>query len=145
MFHEKQLWLWISGWFKMPEKLIVLKDLIIDRKSKYTLVASFVAERKKVDDMMKFLLKDSYYQKATHNSYAYRIQQENGSILEWKNDDGETWAWMCILRELQRENAINIVIVVTRYFGGIKLETDRYKNVIQACKMFFEKMKTKDV
>jgi putative IMPACT (imprinted ancient) family translation regulator len=74
----------------MPEKFIVLKDLIIDRKSKYTLVASRVENKQKVDDMMKYLLKDSYFRKATHNSYAYRIQQENGSILEGKNDDGET-------------------------------------------------------
>lgn len=141
MFLENQLWLWISGGFEMPEKFIVLKDLIIDRKSKYTLVASRVENKQKVDDMMKYLLKDSYFRKATHNSYAYRIQQENGSILEGKNDDGETWAGMCILRELQRENAVNIVIVVTRYFWGIHLQADRFKNVIDACKIFFEKMK----
>ena len=141
MFLENQLWLWIPGGFEMPEKFIVLKDLIIDRKSKYTLVASRVENKQKVDDMMKYLLKDSYFRKATHNSYAYRIQQENGSILEGKNDDGETWAWMCILRELQRENAVNIVIVVTRYFWGIHLQADRFKNVIDACKIFFEKMK----
>jgi putative IMPACT (imprinted ancient) family translation regulator len=48
---------------------------------------------------------------------------------------------MCILRELQRENAVNIVIVVTRYFWGIHLQADRFKNVIDACKIFFEKMK----
>jgi putative IMPACT (imprinted ancient) family translation regulator len=84
-------------------------------------------------------LKDEYFKNATHNSYAYRIKLENSSVLEWKNDDGETWAWMCILRELQRKNAVNIMIVVTRYFGWIKLQTDRFKNVIDACKIFFEK------
>jgi putative IMPACT (imprinted ancient) family translation regulator len=50
---------------------------------------------------------------------------------------------MCILRELQRENAINIMLIVTRYFGGIQLHTDRFKNVIDACKIFFEKEKKK--
>jgi putative IMPACT (imprinted ancient) family translation regulator len=48
---------------------------------------------------------------------------------------------MCILREIQRVNGVNLVLVVTRYFWGIKLETDRYKNVIDACKIFFEKIK----
>jgi len=48
---------------------------------------------------------------------------------------------MCILREIQRENGVNMLLVVTRYFGGIKLQTDRFKNVIDACKMFFEKIK----
>jgi hypothetical protein len=31
---------------------------------------------------MKELLKDDYFKKATHNSYAYRIKMENSSILE---------------------------------------------------------------
>jgi len=39
---------------------------------------------------MKEILRDKYFRKATHNTYAYRILQENGSILESKNDDGET-------------------------------------------------------
>jgi putative IMPACT (imprinted ancient) family translation regulator len=50
---------------------------------------------------------------------------------------------MCILRELQRENAVWIMIVVTRYFGWIQLHSDRFKNVIDACKLFFEKEKKK--
>jgi putative IMPACT (imprinted ancient) family translation regulator len=36
---------------------------------------------------MNILLKDKYFKKATHNSYAFRLQLENGSILEGKNDD----------------------------------------------------------
>ena len=78
----------------------------------------------------------------THNTYAYRIKLPNNSILESKNDDWETWAWMCILREIQRVGWVNMCIVVTRYFGWIKLETDRYKNVIDACKMFFDEIKS---
>jgi hypothetical protein len=31
---------------------------------------------------MKEILKDKYFQEADHNSYAYRIKLENGSILE---------------------------------------------------------------
>jgi hypothetical protein len=31
---------------------------------------------------MKELLKDKYFKNASHNSYAYRIKLENGSILE---------------------------------------------------------------
>jgi putative IMPACT (imprinted ancient) family translation regulator len=62
------------------------------------------------------------------------LQLENGSILEGKNDDWETGAWNCILRELQRENMVNIIVVVTRYFWWIHLNTDRFKNVINATK-----------
>jgi hypothetical protein len=31
---------------------------------------------------IKELLRDKYFRNATHNSYAYRIKLENGSILE---------------------------------------------------------------
>jgi putative IMPACT (imprinted ancient) family translation regulator len=65
---------------------------------------------------MKAILKDAYFRKSTHNTYAYRVLQQNGTILESKNDDGETAAGNCILRELQRSDAVNIIVVVTRYF-----------------------------
>lgn len=141
MFNDIQISLNIGWELKLPKKLIIFKEVIIDRKSKYTVVGWFVENYEQVWEFIKYLQKDKYFRDSTHNSYAYRIKNENGSILEWKNDDGETWAGMCILREIQRANGINMVLVVTRYFWGIKLETDRYKNVIDACKIFFDKIK----
>ena len=124
----------------LQKRLTIKKDIIIDRKSKYTLVAGYVTSREEVDELLKYILKDKYFRKATHNTYAFRVKLENSTILEWKNDDGETWAWMCILRELQRYNWVNMCIVVTRYFWWIKLQTDRFKNVIDACKIFLEEI-----
>lgn len=141
MFNENQFTLWFEGEFQMSEKSLTFKDIIVDRKSKYTIVGFFVDDEKDIKKYLKALKEDPYFRKATHNSYAYRIKQESGSIIEWKNDDGETGAGLCILREIQRENGINILLVVTRYFWGIKLQADRFKNVIDACKMFFEKVK----
>ncbi len=92
------------------------RDVIIDRKSKYTIVAYKVDSAEHVKEFFKQIKTESYFAKATHNSYAYRILQDNGSILEGKNDDGEQGAGMCILRELQRENATNTMLIVTRYF-----------------------------
>ena len=137
MFNENQIS--FSVWDeKTIQKDLILKNIVIDRGSKYTLVAKKVTSKKEVSEFTKNLLKDDYFRKATHNSYAYRIKLDNWSILESKNDDGEFWAWMCILRELQRENWTNMIIIVTRYFGWIKLENDRFKNVIDACKIFFK-------
>ena len=123
---------------KVQKKLEIIKDIIIDRKSKYTLVAGYVENKEDVSNFMKHLQGDKYFRKSTHNSYAYRLKQDNGSIVDGKNDDGETGAGMCILREIQRENYVNCIIVVTRYFGGIHLQSDRFKNVIDACKMYFK-------
>jgi putative IMPACT (imprinted ancient) family translation regulator len=47
---------------------------------------------------------------------------------------------MCILREMRRANAVNILIIVTRYFGGVHLQTDRFRHVIDATKSILEKM-----
>ena len=85
-----------------------------------------------------YLKSDKYFKKATHNSFAYRIKQENGSLLEGKNDDWEIWAGMCILREIQRADFVNIVVVVTRFFWWILLQADRFKNVINSVKIIFE-------
>ena len=128
-------------WWKSPNfKRKILQNVIIDRRSKYTVVWWYLETKTEIHEFMKDLLKDKYFQKATHNTYAYRIKLENGSILEWKNDDGETWAWNCILRELQRAEATNTLVVVTRYFWWIQLHSDRFKNVINATKEFLEKM-----
>ena len=118
--------------FKFKRK--VLQNIIVDRRSKYTVVWWYVRSKQEVSDFIKEILKDKYFNKASHNTYAYRIKLENWSILDWKNDDWEIWAWNCILRELQRENYINIIVVVTRYFWWIQLHADRFKNVINATK-----------
>lgn len=121
-------------WNKPKMKRKILKDIIIDRKSKYTVVYNYIESKDDLDDFIKIIKNDNYFKKATHNTYAYRILQENWSILEWKNDDWETWAWLCILREIQRANFVNVVVVVTRFFGWVMLQSDRFKHVINATK-----------
>lgn len=59
---------------------------------------------------------------ATHNCYAYRIGTGEHP-LEYFNDHGEPsgTAGKPILGAIQRLNLTNVVVVVTRYFGGKKL------------------------
>ena len=118
----------------------IMQNVIIDRKSKYTVVGGYVESKEEVKIFISELLKDKYFRKSTHNTFAYRIKLENGSILEWKNDDGETWAGNCVLRELQREEFINTIVVVTRYFWGIHLQADRFKNVIEGTKIILKEI-----
>ncbi len=119
----------------------VLQNIIIDRKSKYTVVWWYIEKKEEIKEFIWFLLSDKYFKKATHNSYAYRMKLDNWSILEWKNDDWETWAWNCILRELQRDNMVNTIVIVTRYFWWIHLNADRFKNVINATKKILKHKK----
>jgi uncharacterized YigZ family protein len=60
--------------------------------------------------------------RATHNCYAYRIGS-GGQPIEYYNDHGEPsgTAGKPILGGIQRLQLTNVVVVVTRYFGGKKL------------------------
>lgn len=119
----------------------IMQNIIVDRKSKYTAVAGFVESKEDVKKFMSELLRDKYFQKSTHNTYAFRVTLDNGCVLESKNDDGETWAGNCILRELQRSEFTNTLVVVTRYFGWVHLQADRFKNVIEATKIILDEIK----
>ena len=64
------------------------------------------------------------YYDATHNCFAYRLFWGHDEITRF-NDDGEPsgTAGKPILQAIVGQNATNIVVVVTRYFGGVKLGT----------------------
>ena len=68
------------------------------------------------------------YPDASHQPYAYRIQ-DAGTITEYSTDDGEPsgTAGRPILEVLQGGCLIDVLLVVTRYFGGRKLGTGRLR------------------
>ena len=131
------MWIWVS-----PGKDIqIWRDILVDRGSRYTVVVWKIWWRDDIKPFIKQLIKDSYFRKATHNSYSYRYKDTNGLIVEWKNDDGEQGAGMCILRELKRIEFLWGIVIVTRYFWGVQLHADRFKNVIEATKQVMEALK----
>src|SRR5699024_6630599 len=74
------------------------------------------------DEALEFIEQiNDKYKDATHNCYAYIINQ----IPEVKrySDDGEPQgsAGLPMLSVLEKENLKNIAVVVTRYYGGKKL------------------------
>lgn len=60
---------------------------------------------------------------ATHNVYAYVVGDNNN--IQRFSDDGEPsgTAGIPVLEVIKKEDLRNVVVVVTRYFGGIKLGT----------------------
>ncbi|NLX71443.1 MAG: YigZ family protein [Clostridiales bacterium] len=58
---------------------------------------------------------------ASHHCYAYAVRQE--SLVQRFSDDGEPsgTAGMPILQVINSRELQNVLVVVTRYFGGIKL------------------------
>lgn len=95
---------------------------IIEKKSKFISNIFYVEDaleaEKKIEEIKK------KYHDARHNTYAYRVLNENG-VLERQSDDGEPagTAGSPILGILQKRKLCNVLVVVTRYFGGILLGT----------------------
>lgn len=110
---------------------IQLHGIITDRGSRYSATACLIHNQEELKSALKRLKSNKKYAKATHNSYALRVQKGN-QIFEAKNDDGETGAGMLILRLLRKQNWVNCLIVVTRWYGGVKLHADRFKHLQNA-------------
>jgi uncharacterized YigZ family protein len=94
-------------------------DLFKDKNSKFYGYAFPVTDEGQVKSHIENLKKEHY--SARHWCYAYQIGTE--SIQYRVNDDGEpnNSAGMPIYGQIQSFNLTNILIVVIRYYGGVKL------------------------
>lgn len=63
------------------------------------------------------------YPDATHHCYAWKIEAADGQHHERFNDDGEpnNSAGRPILRQIHASELLNLLVVVLRYYGGVKL------------------------
>ena len=95
---------------------------IVEKKSKFIAEIYPVTNIQEVQNKIK-KLKKKYYD-AKHHCIAYRIIDE-GRIIERASDDGEPsgTAGAPMLNLLKGNNLCNVLVVVTRYFGGILLGT----------------------
>jgi putative IMPACT (imprinted ancient) family translation regulator len=62
-----------------------------------------------------------HHRKARHHSWACRLRDETGRVVEQARDDGEVGRPGMKLLELLRGAELEGVIVVSRFFGGVKL------------------------
>ncbi len=127
-------------WFeetKFTTDFALLTNVVTDRGSKFSASGGRIWwSKQEVKERLSTHLADKFFQKATHNSYAYRYKDQEGFIIEGKDDDGETWAGQVILSQLQRENIIDGIVIVTRYYGGKKLFADRFRHILDTTKAF---------
>ncbi|NLW22123.1 MAG: YigZ family protein [Tissierellia bacterium] len=95
------------------------EDEIIINKSRFIGYAMPInSEEEALDFIEKIRTK---HRDATHNVYAYVVGEENN--IQRFSDDGEPsgTAGIPALEVIKKEDLRNVVVVVTRYFGGIKL------------------------
>lgn len=136
---------------KCPE--IVTGEVIEDRKSVFQGHTAEVKSTEEVKMVISKLYENKKIAGATHNMYAYRIfSPEKQSWLSDCEDDGEDAAGGRMLHLLDILDVTDRLVVVTRWYGGVKLGPDRFKLINNAARkvlmladpsLFQEDLKTK--
>lgn len=95
--------------------------LFKDRNSKFFGYAFPVKTEEEVNEKLEDLKKQHH--KARHWCYAWKFGKEEENFRYRANDDGEpsNSAGMPIYGQIQSFEVTNVLIVVVRYFGGVKL------------------------
>ncbi|XP_056132243.1 protein IMPACT [Lampris incognitus] len=105
-------------------------DTITDRRSTFQPHLAPVVTPRQVKMVLDKLCENKKIASATHNIYAYRIYCEGKqSFLQDCEDDGETAAGGRLLHLLQILDVRNVMVVVSRWYGGILLGPDRFKHI----------------
>lgn len=114
------------------------------KKSKF--IANIIKIKDEQDAKEKLNQIRKEYSDARHNCYAYIVyDNETKTKIEKSSDDREPsgTAGIPMLTLLKKNNLVNVLIVVTRYFGGILLGTgglvraytDSSKQALEAAKI----------
>lgn len=96
------------------------------KKSKFIAHVFYVETENEAQTKLKQIQKE--YNDAKHNCYAYIIQEINGNTInsiQKSSDNGEPsgTAGAPLMDLLLKQGLSNILVVVTRYFGGVLLGT----------------------
>ena len=132
----------------MEEFLTIIENEaaeITEKKSKFIANLCYIENVEQAEQKIKEI-KRKYFD-SKHNCIAYRVIEQN-QIIERSSDDGEPsgTAGGPMLNILQKYNLCNVLVVVTRYFGGILLGTgglvraytDVTKQVVEKSKQIYK-------
>ena len=94
----------------------MIENEIIIKKSRFITRLYNIDDENKVTTIIDALKKE--HKKATHICFAYSINAHEKAF-----DDGEPkgTAGLPILNVIHKKNVNNVLVVVIRYFGGVKL------------------------
>lgn len=106
-------------------------ECFLDRRSVFQPHLAPVFHISQVKLVLNKLLENKKIANATHNIFAFRICRKDTHTLVQHGceDDGETHAGSRMLHLLSILNAENVMVIVTRWYGGIHLGPDRFKHI----------------
>lgn len=117
----------------------ILSDVITEKKSVFIGRAVHVSDREQAQAFLHHLIAtDKKVAAATHNISAWRIREKKDDNTEHTvqdcDDDGETAAGGRLLHMMQLMDVWDVLVVVTRWYGGILLGPDRFRIINNAGK-----------
>jgi hypothetical protein len=106
----------------------ILSIPITEKKSLFIARAAPVASLAQATTYLDHLLStNKKISTATHNISAWRIHGPTGTTIQDFDDDGETAAGGRLLHLMQLMDVWDVVVVVSRWYGGVKLGPDRFR------------------
>ncbi|KAI1184621.1 RWD repeat domain-containing protein [Nemania serpens] len=129
-----------GGIQSMKEPPWVLSDPVVELKSTFIARCAAVSSTSEAEAFLQHLLAtDKKVRAATHNITAWRIRGPNNTAFQDCNDDGETAAGGRLLHLMQLMDLWDVMVVVTRWYGGHKLGPRRFALINQAARDSFVK------
>ncbi|KAF2673836.1 UPF0029-domain-containing protein [Microthyrium microscopicum] len=118
-----------------PEPPWIVAPPITEKKSVFLGRVAMVHSPAQAKQYLQHLLAtDKKASKATHNIVAWRIHGDAGASFQDCDDDGETAAGGRILHLMQLMDVWDVMVVVTRWYGGILLGPDRFRVINNAAR-----------
>ena len=112
----------------VPVPHITSGETTTTKKSTFQGHVAVVTTLKEVKAVLRKLKENKKVAQATHNILAYRLTGvKEGSYIQDYADDGEVAAGGRLLYLLQIMDVVNVVVVVSRWFGGVLLGPDRFR------------------
>lgn len=110
-----------------PEAEIFTGSILSERKSHFQAHVCKVKSKDDVDRALRTLLLNPKIADATHNIMAYRYTNESGTMAQDYDDDGENKAGGRLLELIDLMAVENLMVVVSRWYGGVMLGPSRFK------------------
>jgi len=109
---------------------------ITERKSVFVGHCAILTDVSQVGLILSAIIKDKKVSRATHPTMHAWIckDKESGVIYRDCDDDGETAAGGRLAHLLDLLHLENVIIVVTRWYGGVHLGPDRFKLINRAAR-----------
>ncbi|KAH8096666.1 ribosomal protein S5 domain 2-type protein [Cristinia sonorae] len=117
---------------------IVEAEPITDRKSAFVGRACKITDPAQVPLILSHLMSDRRIARAAHPIINAWRCQVGGVVHQDNDDDGETAAGGRLAHLLQILEVNDVLVVVTRYWGGIHLGPDRFKHINQSARNALE-------